>query len=79
MKVTRPHDPNLTPEELQELERLKTVISRVVADGRVFGEELETIRRVMGEDGKVGREELNLLRTLVLEKIQKGELQQIWD
>ena len=79
MKVNIKHDREPTPEELKELEKLKAVIERVVADGRIFGEELETIRNVMGEDGKVTREELDLLRTLVLEKVREGELEQIWD
>lgn len=79
MKITRPNDHDLTPEEVQELDKLKTLINRVVADGKVFGEEFESIQQKMAEDGKVSRQELDLLRTLVLEQIQKGELQQMWD
>lgn len=79
MKVSQPKDKEPTPEELQELEKLKIIIERAVADGKLMGTEFETIKTAIGADKKVTYEELQLVRKLIYDKIASGELEKVWD
>lgn len=79
MKISRPKDKEPTPEELQELEKLKKIIERAVADGKLMGTEFETIKAAIGADKKVTFEELELVRKLIYNKIESGELEKVWD
>ena len=79
MKVSRPQDQELTPEELQELEKLKALIERVTEDGKLTGLEFERIKDAIRADKKVTVEELQLVRKLIDEKITSGELEKVWD
>jgi uncharacterized membrane protein YebE (DUF533 family) len=65
----------LTPEEQQELEKLRTIIENAVADGILNRYERDRISAAMRTDGKVTFEELEMVRTLMQEKAAKGELQ----
>ena len=79
MKVSRPQDQELTPEELQELEKLKALIERVTEDGKLTRLEFERIKDAIRADKKVTVEELQLVRKLIDEKITSGELEKVWD
>jgi uncharacterized membrane protein YebE (DUF533 family) len=74
MKFTRDDDREITPEEQQELDRLKAVIEQAIADGIITKGERDRISATMRSDGKVTREELELVRTLVTEKVNAGQL-----
>lgn len=74
MEISHPNQQDLTPEEQQELEKLRKVIERASADGVITRAERDVISSTMRADGKVTPEELNLIRTLVHEKVEKGEL-----
>ena len=79
MKISRPNDKEPTPEELQELEKLKTMIEGAIEDGKLTGAEFDSIRDAMRADKKVTWEELQLVRKLIDDKIESGELERIWD
>lgn len=79
MKISQPKDKEPTPEERQELEKLKVLIERVVADGKLMGTEFERIKAAIRADQKVSFEELQLVRKLIYDKIDNGELEKIWD
>jgi hypothetical protein len=79
MKVSHPNAHNPSPEELQQLEKFKALIERATKDGKLFREELETIQASMHSDKKTTPQELALLRTLINEKIAKGEVEYQWD
>ena len=79
MKISRPQDQEPTPEELQELEKLKAIIERVTEDGKLTGLEFERIKDAIRADKKVTVEELQLVRKLIEEKITSGELEKVWD
>ncbi len=79
MKISRPQDREPTLQELQELEKLKKIIDRVIADGKLMGTEFELIKAVIRADKKVTYEELELIRTLIYNKIDNGELEKVWD
>lgn len=66
--------PELTPEEQQELVRLKTIIQAATADGILTEAERRQITETMRADGKVTYEELDLIRRLVYDKVNSGEL-----
>ncbi|MEY3870894.1 MAG: hypothetical protein ACRCT1_19730 [Microcoleaceae cyanobacterium] len=79
MEISRPNAKELTPEEKQELAKLKAMIERAVADAVLTAQEIEDLRSVtrrhtetMSQD--LLYEELELYRTLVTEKVRKGEL-----
>ncbi|MGE5657111.1 MAG: hypothetical protein ACM37W_10880 [Actinomycetota bacterium] len=75
MQVSRPNAKELSPQELQDLAKLKGLIERAVADGKISKQELEDIQAQTFADGKVLVEELDLYRKLVTEKIERGELE----
>lgn len=79
MKISRPQDKEPTLQEVRELEKLKKIIDRVVADGKLMGTEFERIKAAIRADKKVTYEELELVRTLIYDKIDNGELEKVWD
>lgn len=64
-----------TPEELNDLETLKAIIDRAVADGKITDEELAAMKTQAWADGKITPEELELFTSLVMDKIRQGELE----
>lgn len=74
MKIERLNQTELTPEEKQELEKLRTMIENATADGILTRYERDRISAAMRADGKVTVEELELARTLMQEKAARGEL-----
>lgn len=78
MKVSHPHEEELTPEELEELEKLKGLITRATADGILTEYEIESIKHAIRADHKVTYAELNLIRELITNKITSGELRRDW-
>lgn len=74
MEISHPNQQELTPEEEQELEKLRAVIEKATEDGIITKGERERVAAAMRADGKILREELELVRTLINEKVAKGEL-----
>ena len=79
MKISRPNAQEPTPEELQELEKLKGMIEQAIEDGKLTGSEFDAIKDAIAADKKVTWEELQLVRKLIDDKIESGELERIWD
>lgn len=79
MKVWRPEPSQPSPEDLQQLDRLRSVINAAVADGKISGAEMVAIRAQASSDGKVTVAELELYRKLVTEKLATGELEYEWN
>lgn len=69
----------LTSAEANELQQLRSLIEKAVADGRLTADEMARIRTVARADCKITFAELELYRTLIQEKIQRGELIKDWD
>jgi hypothetical protein len=74
MKIERPNTPDLSPGEAKELEHLKQVIERAIADGVITKAERDNINAIMWADKKVTPQELDLLRTMIREKVAAGDL-----
>ncbi len=79
MEISIPQGQEPTPEELQELEKLKVIIEKAIEDGKLTGAEFERIKAAIRADKKVTVEELELVRTLIYDKIESGELQRVWE
>jgi uncharacterized membrane protein YebE (DUF533 family) len=79
MKVSRPNSKPLSPEELKDLDRLKSLIERATADGLVSKDEMDTIKTFMRSDGKVTPQELDLCQKFIWSKIESGELEYEWE
>jgi hypothetical protein len=78
MLVENPNRGELTPEELESLKQLQTVIDQVISDGKVSKYEMDLISRAISADGKILVEEVELVRLCIREKIRKGLLTYDW-
>ena len=78
MKIERPGYQQPTEEELKELDRLKGCIEQAAADGVISCDEIQVLRNGFIERGNRSADqifrELELYRSLVTEKIRRGEL-----
>ncbi len=79
MKVSRPNSQPLSSAELNDLDKLKRLISKATADGLVSKDEMDSIKTFMQSDGKVTPQELDLCQQLIWSKIQSGELEYEWE
>lgn len=78
MKIERPNSQPPSPEELENLDKLKALIEGYVANGSLSLSEMEVIKAFIRADGKVSPEELELCRKLIWDKIAAGELDYDW-
>lgn len=79
MQITRPNAKTPTAEELQSIEKLRALVARAAADGKISKAEIDAINTQIHADHKVTYGELEILRDLVLAKLQTGELEWEWD
>ncbi|MEY2979643.1 MAG: hypothetical protein ACO31I_09120 [Prochlorotrichaceae cyanobacterium] len=63
----------ISTEDQQQILRVQTTITRVLADGCITRQEHDDILQAIYADGKVSREESRLFR-LIQEKIWQGEI-----
>jgi hypothetical protein len=79
MEVSRPNARELTPEELQELEKFKKMVEHAVADGKISKQDIQDLQRKELAGGNHNSEllhcKLELYRTLITEKLRTGELE----
>lgn len=61
MNIERPNAKELTPEEVQHLEKLRTVVKTALTDGTLSEYEIDHIKSLIWADGKVTYEELRTL------------------
>lgn len=74
MERYQPNATPLTEADKTQLQRLKQILERAIADGVLTAEEMTQIKRQIKADGKVTFEELELYRQFVQEKIDQGIL-----
>jgi hypothetical protein len=78
MRIERPNQPAITPEEREELEYLRVRIEQVIEDGVITRIEFESIKMIMFTNKKNNPAQIirqvTLYRNLVLEKLNNGEL-----
>ena len=75
MKMERPNAIPPSPEDLKNLDKLRAIIERAIADGKLTRQEMESIQFEIRADGKVTVHELELCRKLIWQKIRNGELE----
>lgn len=79
MEIDRPNAQEATAQELQQLEKLKGIIERAMADGKITSDEYQRIKSEIYAHGKTSADqfyrEIELYRSLVQEKLEKGELE----
>lgn len=78
MEISRPNAKEPTSQELQDLEKLKALIERAVADGKISPDEIKSIKATMWSDHRITPQELDLMRTLVSQKFESDELELTW-
>jgi uncharacterized membrane protein YebE (DUF533 family) len=78
MKIERPDYQEPTPDELRELEKLRAMIERAIADGVVTQDEMGIIKQQIISKKNHSAEqvyrEIALCRTLINEKVVQGKL-----
>lgn len=77
MKVEHPNSQKLTPEESQELAKLRDLIEKAIADGVVTQDEVSSIRAAAltpKPSYELLSQELALYRELITSKVQAGLL-----
>lgn len=79
MEISRPGAKPPSPEELQELETLKKMVERAMADGILSQAEMADLKAfITGNAAEKAPEqiwrEIQLYRNLVAEKVKSGEL-----
>ncbi|HIK55368.1 MAG TPA: hypothetical protein IGS37_09415 [Synechococcales cyanobacterium M55_K2018_004] len=81
MEVHYPNKKDLTAEEQRQLQHMKEVIERAIADGVLTSQELDRIYGVLQTDRHLTPQEMELIETLVRDKVDQGELvfEQSWD
>jgi PBP1b-binding outer membrane lipoprotein LpoB len=75
MKVENFSNEELSPEEIKQLEELKRIIEAAVSDGKLSCYELEHIEHIALANKKLLSAELQLYSKLILDKIDRGELE----
>lgn len=78
MEVERPNAVPLTPQELKDLDTLKTLVEKAINDGVLTAEESQSIKRCLWKDGKVSPQELEIIQAFVWDKVQTGDLTYSW-
>ncbi len=73
MEIERQTQQPLSDEDLQQLETLKDLLKRSVADGVITTTELDAIKVQITADGKVLFEEVELARQFIRAKVKAGE------
>ncbi|MGP1385635.1 MAG: hypothetical protein ACTS2F_18875 [Thainema sp.] len=79
MQIEHPNAPALTVQEQEQLDKLKAVIERATADGKLTSAESETIQKLIRADHQISVEELGLVRELITNQIQQGKLVIDWE
>ncbi|ACK69446.1 conserved hypothetical protein [Gloeothece citriformis PCC 7424] len=78
MKIVRANSNPISEKDQKILEKLKGLIERSVADGRVSKDEMESIKTCINSNGKIIPQEIELCQKLIWDKIQTGELTYDW-
>ena len=73
MEIERQTQQPLSDEDLQQLETLKDLLKRSVADGVITTTELDAIKVQITADGKVLFEEVELAYQFIRAKVKAGE------
>lgn len=79
MKVERPNQRDLTPEEQAHLAKLKQMVEAALADGKVSQAEMQDIRAYIHADRKVTVDELRTINTTIRDLLGEGSLEYNWD
>jgi hypothetical protein len=78
MQVDRPNAPELTPEEQQQLIKLRELVEQALADGKLSKGEIEGIRAQLLADGKVTPEELRTIREATRKMLGDAAIEYEW-
>ena len=68
----------LSPEEIKQLEKFRRMIEAAVSNGRISHYELERLKKIIFANKKIIPAAIHLYSTLVLDKIEQGELEYEW-
>jgi uncharacterized membrane protein YebE (DUF533 family) len=78
MKVERPNQRDLTPEEQAHLAKLRQMVEAALADGKISQDEIQNIRAYIHADRKVTVDELRTINTTIRDLLGDGNLEYDW-
>ncbi|ERN41617.1 hypothetical protein KR51_00018430 [Rubidibacter lacunae KORDI 51-2] len=79
MEIGSEKNQEISPEEREHLDRLKKLIERSLADGKLSAGELQAIRSFIQADGEVSQAEILTLRRTIRELLGGALLEFDWD
>lgn len=77
MDAERPNR-SISPNDLKELDKLKAIIEKATADGKLTQAEIQAVKVAVSADGQITPQELELVQQLIYDKLQNGELEMDW-
>ncbi len=78
MKVERPNDRELTPEEQAHLAGLRQIVQQAMADGKLSRDEMQSIQTYINADKKVTVQELRTIKQTIREHLGDSALEYDW-
>jgi uncharacterized tellurite resistance protein B-like protein len=67
---------SLTPQDdPAHLSRLRSLVERVMADGKISSEEADELRAALIADGQITSDEVEVIRTVMREQLGDGHLE----
>lgn len=75
-----PNDPNRSAsDDPAHLSRLRSLIQRVMADGKISREEAQQLRSALFADGQLTPDELEVVRKAMRDRLGDAHLEFDWD
>jgi hypothetical protein len=78
MQFTNFSDQEFSPEEIKQLEEFRTTIEAAISNGKLSHYKIEHLKSIAFANKKLLSAELHLYRTMVLDKVECGELEYEW-
>jgi len=78
MKVERPNQQDLSPQEQAHLAKLKQIVEAALADGKISPDKIQTIRAYIHADHKVTVDELRTINATFRELLGDRILEYDW-
>ncbi|MEM9007471.1 MAG: hypothetical protein AAGE59_28595 [Cyanobacteria bacterium P01_F01_bin.86] len=74
MTTESTNSPQIAPDDPESLAKLRSLVERVMADGKISPEEADEIRDALIEDGQITLDEIEVIRTVMREKLGDAPL-----
>ncbi|MGD1929642.1 MAG: hypothetical protein ACFB12_12090 [Leptolyngbyaceae cyanobacterium] len=67
--------PSMPADDGQHLSRLRSLVERVMADGKISADEAQELRDALMADGHISADEVDLIRTVMQQQLKDRHLE----